>query len=283
MKNKIIAITGANGVLGKELTKILKRDSYEILMLHHDIEQVKEYLKVHDVFALIHCAFARNEEPQQLSLSLAFTKDVMRLANELGISRIINISSKSVYENNTQPEWDENTAVNPKGNYALAKYASELISDACITNPDCKLSHIRLASLIGPGMEQRVVTKLIRKVMNGQKLTITNGTQLFQYMDIRDAAEAILALLNTDIKNWKKIYCVAPDIQVSLQEIAQIVVGTCEKHGYMPVDIEVTAAENCCNGYMNPKLFGTDTGWREKYTLQDCVSNIIVQISDEKL
>lgn len=283
MNRDTVAITGANGVLGKALVKLLKQNDYEVLILHHDMEEIRKLLKEKQthLFALVHCAFARSEDSEQLSKSLLFTKEVMALANELELPRVVNISSKSVYENNVGGNWNEAAPVHPKGSYALAKYAAEVIADASIINPSCKMTHIRLASLIGPGMEQRVVTKLIRKVIQGQDITITKGTQMFQYMDIRDAAGAIVALLNTDKKVWKTVYCVAPCVQISLQDIAKEVVETCAEEGYSPVDITVTGSGNCDGGYMESVLFYKDTKWKEKYSLKDCILDIISQISIE--
>ena len=62
MKNKIW-ITGINGVLAKYLALEMESLGYVVIPLHHDLEEANKSFEQHknEAFALIHCAFARNE------------------------------------------------------------------------------------------------------------------------------------------------------------------------------------------------------------------------------
>lgn len=263
--------------MGQELKRLLKRRSYEVLELHHDIDEARELLcqKQPYIFALVHCAFARSEDEQQLSKSLLFTREIMQISNKLRIPRIVNISSKSVYTNSDETIWRENTPVAPKGMYGLSKYAAELISDACICNERSRLTHLRMDSLIGPGMEQRLVTKLADRALVGEDIQLTNGKLMFQYMDTRDAAEAILSILSYEVSLWKKVYCVSAMNVVSLREIGDTVVEVCIDEGIIPVQILIEKEWDVGIKKMDSSLFREDTQWQEKYTLRDCVCNIV--------
>lgn len=274
---KIVAVTGSNGILGKELCQCLENNHYKVLRLHHNISEAEEILREAegDICALIHCAFARNNNLKELVAAIQFTKEIMLLAVRERITGIINISSKSVYENSKGNIWNEYSEIDPIDNYAYAKYASEMIADACVRNSEVKLMHLRLASLIGCGMEQRVVSKLVDKVIAKENITIQNGNQIYQYLDVKDAAEAIVRCLSQNIHNWKNVYCVGPESTLTLEEIAKRTVHRMECLGFPDGKLEICYSQEKQNGYMDTTMFHTDMEWREKYTLEETIDFLI--------
>ena len=65
-----------------------------------------------------------------------------------------------------------------------------MLNDIC---KNCLVTHYRIASLIGPGFDQRITNILIKNLINGIPLKVVDGAQVMGYMDVRDAANAIAA------------------------------------------------------------------------------------------
>ena len=147
---KVLLITGTRGYLGRNfINAIYNTGLYTIWALSLDKEnargildhKVDRYYDRNDlrdgniafgnVDTLLHFGFARPHcSNDQIADSLAFTNDLFRYAGMHHVPEIINISSQSVYGQETTPPWNENTPVSPSIPYATAKYATELMLES---------------------------------------------------------------------------------------------------------------------------------------------------------
>ena len=204
---KKIAVSGAGGFLGKHiLKKIMETDhiAYALTSKPHEIgcelgEQERiifvhkdEYADVtwEKIDVLINCAFPRNTDGNMMADGLNYIKNLLSFSVEHGVKTVINISSQSVYSQKRKEAATEKTPLDLETKYAVGKYATELL-----TNSICKqipYSNIRMASLIGVGFEQRIVNKFVRQALEKKELYIKIGSQKFGFLDVEDAAEAIL-------------------------------------------------------------------------------------------
>lgn len=273
----IVAITGSNGVLGKTIADFLESSGNKVFRLHHSLEETEKIFSSNGqkIDVVIHCAFSRSEEIGELVQSIDFSAKIFELCKHYKISRIINISSQSVYLASREDIWTEETTVAPLDLYGMAKYIEELLCNVAFEGTGLQYTSIRLASLIGYGMEQRVVTKLIRKMMNREKIIIQAPEQNFQYLDIRDAALGIISLLKTDGKVWKTVYCLGPKGKMSLKEIAENIESVMTENHYNPLPIEYSAKSDTKSGIMSSEVFNKTTGWTEKYDLKETIKSIL--------
>lgn len=273
----IVAITGSNGVLGKTIADFLESSGNKVFRLHHSLEETEKIFSSNGqkIDVVIHCAFSRSEEIGELVQSIDFSAKIFELCKHYKISRIINISSQSVYLASREDIWTEETTVAPLDLYGMAKYIEELLCNVAFEGTGLQYTSIRLASLIGYGMEQRVVTKLIRKMMNREKIIIQAPEKNFQYLDIRDAALGIISLLKTDGKVWKTVYCLGPKGKMSLKEIAENIESVMTENHYNPLPIEYSAKSDTKRGIMSSEVFNKTTGWTEKYDLKETIKSIL--------
>lgn len=170
---KTVMITGAGGYFAWTLIHELKeKTDYHIIAMTSDQKTtVDKYAGLNiicvsnkEVFSnpkylnhtdiLIHTAFCRKSDGQNLVESLKFSKVLFLKAMKNGVKRIINLSSQSVYGQANEKLPDETMSVNPRYLYSLAKAANEVliegIMEANIGAVDNSLyTNIRLASLIG--------------------------------------------------------------------------------------------------------------------------------------
>ena len=141
-----VAITGAGGVLGSELTaKLLEKgdsviaisSNAKLIESSHNSDSELTYLdrkqidRLADarIDAIIHCAFPRSESEADLASGLNYSKSIFQTANKKSCS-LINVSSQSVYSQLRERAATESDAPHPESRYALAKYATELLCEA---------------------------------------------------------------------------------------------------------------------------------------------------------
>ncbi len=248
-KKKRVLISGAGGVLGRKIIDLIfssRPGDYDILALeltreHFPKELLRDGLILYDfddyrqgkidfrqVDALIHCAFARSSRGDLLASSLDFTKNLLEDATKGRLSLFVNISSQSVYERSGKTPWNEDALIGPGPPdtfYALAKYASELLTNAiCGKNSsETKGVNIRLASLVGEGMDERVVSRFVKSALSGQAIRVSGAKNMTAYLDVDDAADGLVELLAADHASLQSVYNLGPAKTYSIGEIAETV------------------------------------------------------------
>ena len=302
-----ILVTGAGGVLGRELVeRLIKREKCHIIALEltkknlpidffyndrtecYDNQEWKEgRLPWNTIDVIVHCAFARSSNGRLLAESLEFTKELFSQAVENNVSAIINISSQSVYGRSQPPLWTEKTPVSPEPPdtfYALAKYASELLAlSICNTsNSKTTVTNLRLASLSGRGMEERLTSKFVKSALEGRPIKLIGGQQTMAYMDVRDAAEGIIALMSTDTSKWKDVYNFGNQFRHSIKEITETVARISKRYTNNPVKVEIEEKDVHLDMGMDSTLFYTDTNWVPEHDLESMIDWIFSYYTKKK-
>lgn len=282
-------ITGANGLLGKEIIcQTLEHDDRaEFLAISNNCEKLMqqfgadsrirccswtelEHADLKDFTAAIHCAFSRSENGVELHKALVLTDRLLDAVGRAGVPAIV-ISSRSIYGQEDTLPWTEETEVGPNSLYALAKDAEELLTRQAARFYGSKMTVIRLAGLIGIGMDARIVSKMTKSAVENHSIKVVGGKQMFAMLDLRDAASGICALLKLPPEQWAETYNLGSGITYTLAEMAQVIaeVGTDE----FGLNIKITNEKKditLLDG-MDCRLFYKDTGWRPAHSLRDTV------------
>lgn len=291
---KTVLISGAGGFLANYLIKQLSNDHhYEILALTSNKEKLEKkfsniknmkcisniewdngLLNIDKVDTLIHCAFATESDNGELAKSLEYTNKLFNYVKKLNIDSVINISSRSVYGNIYKPLWKESLMVAPNTSYGLAKYASELLLEATFAGSLTAFTNLRLASLIGPEIDKRVVSKFVESAIKDHLITINGGKQVFSYLDVRDASDAILTLLSLARNKWEKVYNVGHFERNSIIEIAEIVANTAIRYFKDKVEIVINENDTVLDIGMDCEMFYRQCDWVPKYNMHDTVDEL---------
>ena len=284
--SRTLVITGAGGYLGRSLIqRIMDNTDWSVLAVSSSLQpqssdwegrvqvfdnsaiescfQVRE-----DIDTCIHLAFSRRfRSSTEIARSLDYSLKVYRLAAKKGC-RIVNMSSVGIYGLSSS-FLDENADPAPDSLYSMAKYASEVLLSSVLAGKDIQATNMRLS---GVAQSQRVLPVFIENAKTKGVITITGGKQQFSWIDIDDAVDALIALVNYE-GNWKKAYNVSLNrVRYSIVELADLVAEEAEERGYARTRTEVNASEDTpiCVGW-DSGAFTADTGWMPKVSIRETI------------
>lgn len=297
-----ILITGASGFIARNLIPILHEAEYkeivaitsspDELVRKYNSQRIKAYTRkaistdssIFDgVDILLHCGFPMGGKGDDIANALNFTASVMNGAVTHNVKKIINMSSQRVYDKFRDHYATETSLIKPDSMYGLGKYASEVIT-ASICN-GYNYINVRMSSLIGRTLEQRITNKLVRKAVQGQKLQVIKNNQKFGFMDVRDACSAIVALMDYKSNiHLENIYNIGTNTVYELPQIAESIKRISQEFD-VNVDISVEGARESgqadTNSSVDASKFKRDFNWKPEHGLDDTIRDIFSYVINE--
>jgi len=205
-----ILITGANGQLGRELTKQYKEDSNVDLILTDVaalditmVEEVYSFINSCKPDIIINCAAFTDVDKCETEIDLAYKvntlgpKNLSAAANEIG-AEIVHISTDYVFDGKKNKPLTEFDSTNPQTVYGKTKLQGEIL----VTRHNPRHYIVRTAWLYGDGNNfVRTMINLSKtnaefKVVNDQRGTPTSTV---------DMARVIIELVK--YKNYGLFHC----------------------------------------------------------------------------
>lgn len=123
--------------------------------------------------------------------------DLIRIAAEAGANTFINFGSCVEYGQFRIPV-QESDPVLPKNLYGSAKYSVEQLGQSLAPALGLRFASLRLFWAYGPADDPaRLVPSLIVKMLKDERHAMTAGDQLWDYVYIDDAIDAIVRVMNT--------------------------------------------------------------------------------------
>lgn len=291
-KTKVV-ITGASGFLGSALIQQIlnSKNSYQVYALTGRAEELTNKFNNENVIVLnrncifnerigdiikssfiVNCAFPRNTDGLNFAKGLDYINVLFNAAKQFRANAVINISSQSVYSQKRTESADEESPVVLESSYAVGKYSVELLlSNICSKMP---YTNLRIASLIGPALDQRVTNKMINDAINERKIKVSKNNRVFGFMDVDDAAIACISLIETPVECWKKIYTVGTGRGYSLMDIADITSGLSGKFMNIKPDVIIEEDDGTGNTSVSNSLFCKDTGFTCTFTFEESLRKI---------
>ena len=227
------AITGALGVNGVFVVRALQQAGVEVLATNRvddyslapelegaidfrfvdvaDRDSVRKALQGFRPDVVIHLAAilpveAQADPYQGYTVNIMGTANVLSVARDLEVSRVVFTSSKAAYGEVTgvhaHPTYQaltEDDAVYPKNIYDYAKVASEGLGMNYQRTGGPEFAALRFATIFGPGKVGRhgpmsQISGLVEDAVAGRPVRIKQGgDQGDDYLFVRDAASAIVA------------------------------------------------------------------------------------------
>lgn len=264
-----LIITGASGNLGRSLvTRAMQHDSLQVIASTSQLPQTlaktivdpnadkagdqqnltvvgrnellgQDFLQQGDV--LINAGFPRSGgDPFEISGALAYQTTLAQRAAAARVSRFVNISSQSVYSPGRSHPAKETDPVACHNVYATAKYTMELVSNATL-GPGA-VTNIRLSSLIGVGYDNRLISRYIRSALKGEPIVVEGQGAVFDLMDLRDAADALLLVSLSSTNSSVPVLNVGASNPITLTALARQVASRVEEVTGRKTEVHETAS-----------------------------------------
>lgn len=100
-------------------------------------------------------------------------------------------------------------------------------------------------------------------------------------MDVRDAAEGIIALLAVKPQEWKSVYNLGNQWRYTIVKIAERVRENVKKYTPIPVRVEIEEKYTYMNSGMDSSLFYKDTKWNPKYDIEEMLKSLFDYFKDQ--
>lgn len=292
---KRIIITGASGLVATELILHLldQTDSHLYLISTRPNEIRKRYAGYTqrvECFTLdsfstsgiarqaafdfcIHTAFARAGQGELIAQSLGYLRRLLSLLKGLGLKTFVNISSQSVYGSLSEPLWTEHTAPAPNYLYAMGKYASEVITQSALEQTGIQWTNIRLCSVCENARFMRI---FVQNAINGIPIHLTAPHQQCSFIDVRDAADALLALIRAaDHISLEPAYNLGANLVHTIAEIAGMakLIGE-QRYGLSGIAITEEDSGNRTRCGMDSSLFMKTFGWSPAHSMDSMLASL---------
>jgi len=217
-------VTGATGFVGSHLTRLLCQRGHEVAILMRaesnpwriadvlpnlrviqgdlsDLASVQDQIVELQPEAVLHLAWQgvqsrfRNESVQSDNIGTA--AQLLEISHRAGCRTWIGFGSQAEY--GPKPEAiSETDRPAPTSLYGMAKLATMEMSRATAGLMDMRWVWIRVFSLYGPADEPGwMLPSLIQQLLSREVPALTAGTQMWDYLYVEEAAEAIARLVES--------------------------------------------------------------------------------------
>ena len=229
-----ILITGAAGLIGKEVTKGLVAAGHDVLatdLVKDDLSPAQKFVLGDLVSAdfisqldfhcdaIVHLGSIPRpgiaSDETVLHNNVIGTYHVFASAVENNVPLVIYASSLSIYgfawSTGTSPEYvpvDEKHPLYHYESYALSKEVNERSADMWANRSDTAFVGLRI-----PHTHTNLVfAEMAQKMREGDEATLEQGAKIFwAYLDLRDAVQGVLTVIEKGAKGSKTYNFAAPD------------------------------------------------------------------------
>lgn len=213
---KTAIVSGANGFVGSALVKVLVKNKIKVIAL--DLEGhnqnllnssmvkfvpfdftksdlIKDILLAEKADTFFHFAWVGSAGPGRADYALQlnnakWTIDCIKLAKEVGCSRFINAGSIMEHETIAATFQQENKP-GLGYIYGSGKLVAHTMGMSIASSIGIDLIWAKITNAYGPGeLSPRFINTTLRKIINGEELVFTSGTQNYDFVYIDDVAEA---------------------------------------------------------------------------------------------
>ena len=241
MNKKNILISGFDGFLGKNLTKKINLNQYNIYGIGNykkniclNIQNIKKkinsknlkFFKKKKIDIIIHCAGSSGvgiEYKRDFKKNVLTAFEILEFAKEhLSKPKIIIASSLAVYGNKYIYKIKENFPLNPYSFYGLNKKISEDICLFYAKKFNMDILILRISSVFGGNQKKQFVYEATKKILNNNYNFWGSGNEVRDYIHIDDVCEIINKLLKKNLKGLNIINCGVGNVYKTAEIINKI-------------------------------------------------------------
>lgn len=289
------AVTGGAGFIGSHLVKFLISKDHDITVIDNlyrgrisnlegfqdkinfinldilNYEDLKKTLQnVDGIFhqaALTSVPESYEKEDEYKKVNILGSENIFKIANEFQI-KVVYASSSSVYGNIDKVPITENFELKPINPYGLTKLKGELLAKKFVKN-GTSIIGLRYFNVYGIGQTldyAGVITRFLDKInLNQSPVIFGDGTQIRDFIFVKDVAKANLAAMTCDVGHG--FFNIGTGKSISIEELAGLMIKISGKalkpifEKPLPGDVQESVA-----GISNSKKF---LNWKSETTLEE--------------
>ena len=246
-------ITGAAGFLGSSLANYLVREAHQVrglddlsagspealapdvLFTRGDVnDRPKLWTLLQEIDCVFHLA-ARVSVPESVlypreynAANVGGTVSLMEAMRDVGVRRVVFISSGTVYGDQGQQPLKETTAPNPRSPYAVSKLAAEYYVRTLGDLWGIETVILRVFNAYGPGQHMPpshapVVPHYLRQAMRGGTLVMHgDGAQTRDYVYVDDVVSAMISAATAPGINHQ-IINIGSGMETSIRDLVRLI------------------------------------------------------------
>lgn len=218
-----VFVTGAGGFIGSHIVKSLLENDHEVAVLKRKGSNSKRldslpisYINVSNDLALfspaeqrslsefhpeavIHAGWigvgnSQRNELVQLS-NIEMTSNLLDASIKAGVQHFIGFGSQAEY-GRCEGAINESQPLAPTTLYGAAKASASLVAGVQTNLHDVQFTWVRVFSTYGPGDEPYwMIQDVAKKLVSRESPSLTPGTQIWDYLYVVDAAEAVRSIV----------------------------------------------------------------------------------------
>ncbi len=298
---KSIILTGANGFVGRHTLLPLLEKGYQVHALYyaslpvvqhpnivwhkvnlHDVQEIESLLMEVSASHLLHLAwYAAPGKYWTSPLNaqwLASSLSLLEIFASAGGKRVVLAGSCAEYDWSLGICKEFDTLCLPAAAYGQAKYQLFLKSQSFAEQHGLSLAWARLFFLFGPyEYPERLVPSLILRLLNHENFEINHGHQYRDFMHVQDVANALVALLDSEMVGPVNI---ASGQGISIRQLALCVANQLQAHQYLKFKTADVGKED--KVLADVHRLKDELHWRPVYTFDQAVRHTLQWWKDQQ-
>lgn len=245
-KDKKILVTGISGFVGSALSKKLLSLEAQVYGLSKskantnylkgdilDFKKLNSFVKDKKIQICYHLAgealveSGQNNPYETFKVNTEGTLNVLEIARENNLEKVIIASTMHVYGNNKLPYLEEYTP-KPTRPYETSKACNDLIAQSYAETFNLPVLIPRFVNIYGPGDLNftRLIPKTIKSILLGKSPLMWGGEALREYLFIDDAVEAYLKLGSSDTNSVgkNKVFNIGSGDRISVKNLIKKII-----------------------------------------------------------
>lgn len=296
LQNKVVFISGANGMIGNALTEYLLAKNIQVVAntrtpintnaINH-IQDITEPLTYKGkIDYIVHLGALSNpkaykDNPVEVMTSnILGIKNLLDYAKENNVERVLYVSSGEIY-GKTKEELTEDIngyveILNARSCYPMSKRASETLCVSYMKEYGIDVVIARPSHIYGVPTEKdnRVYAQFIRNIENDKDIVLkSEGKDIRSYCFVEDCVTALITIL---LKGKSGEAYNISNGSVSIKELAGIVADIGDKKVIyeIPTEEEKKIFNPMANASLNNDKL-RELGWKPKYTVEQGFKKIL--------
>lgn len=294
-KRKRVLVTGATGFIGSHTIHPLLQRGYEVhavsSKLPHVVDEsvvwhqadlmdspsIARLLKDTHPTHLLHMAWY--VVPGKL-ISSELNFDWVRASMELlksfqqqGGKRVVMPGSGYEYDWSYGYCHETRTPTVPNTTYGACKHAMDVMAQAFCRSHQISYAWLRLFFLYGPNEHpDRLVSSVIRSVLQGQEARCSHGRQMRDYLHVQDVADAMVSILDSTLEGPINI---GSGVAMTLRDIIITIGRTLGKEDLIKLGAIPSRANDAPMVVADIERLTTTMQWQPKYSLETGLAHTI--------